>query len=90
MQSEYLKMGERFAELRKVLSRDSGEEWTQPRLAKKLRVSQEVIHRLERGSGSIENLAKLVEFYHDKGFNMRWVMAADNSSIGMYRDKKAL
>lgn len=82
--------GKRLVELRKTLSRDSGEEWTQPRLARKLGLSQNVLHRLEHGSGSIENLGKLIEFYYDKGFNIRWVMAADNRSIRMYREDNVL
>ena len=75
----------RLVELRKALSRDTSEEWTQAKLARKLRLSQNVIHRLEQGRGTIENLAILLEFYHTKGYNIRWVLAPDNSKIRMYR-----
>lgn len=81
-------MGKRLLELRKALSRDSGEEWTQPRLARELGLSQNVIHRLEHGSGSIENLLILLHFYHIKGYNTEWVITLDNRSVRMYREDK--
>jgi len=88
MSVSVLEMGKRLLELRKVLSRDSGEEWTQPRIAQELGLTQNAVHRLEYGGGSIENLGKLLDFYHFKGYNIQWVMVSDNRSIRMYRDDK--
>ena len=84
-----VEIGRRLAELRKALSRDTGQEWTQPRIARQLGVSSNMIHRLEYGGGSLENLGKLLDFYHQQGFNIQWVMVSDNTSIGMYRPDSA-
>ncbi len=82
-------VGRRLAELRKALSRDTGEEWTQPKIAQQVGVLPNIIHRLEKyGSGSLENLTKLIEFYYNKGFDTNWVMLPDNSSVRMYREAK--
>lgn len=46
---------------------------------------------MARFSFSLErtiNLSLLLDFYHKKGYNVQWVMALDNSDIGMYRDDK--
>jgi len=88
MSVSVLEMGKRLAELRKVLSRDSGEEWTQFRIAQELGLTQSVIHRLECGSGSIENLLILLHLYHIKGYNTQWLITLDNSSVRMYREDK--
>ena len=85
-----VEVGRRLAELRKALSRDTGEEWTQPKIAQQVGVLPNIIHRLEKyGSGSLENLTKLIEFYYDKGFDTNWVMLPDNSSVRMYREAKS-
>ena len=81
-------LGKRLTELRKALSRDSVEDWTQPRIGKEVGLSQNAIHRLERGNGSIANLSLLLDFYHKKGYNLQWVMALDNSDLRMYRGEK--
>ena len=83
-------MGKRLFELRKALSRDSNEEWTQNRVGEEINLSVNAIHRLEHGSGSIENFLILLNFYHKKGYNTQWAIADDNSKISMYRDEKAL
>lgn len=82
-------IGKRLVEFRKTLTRDTGEEWTQPRIAQELGLSQNAIHRLEHGSGSMENLSRLLDFYHNKGYNVQWVMVSDNSKVRMYLDDKA-
>jgi transcriptional regulator with XRE-family HTH domain len=82
-------MGKRLFELRKALSRDSNEEWTQSKVSEEVGLSINAIHRLERGSGSIENFLILLNFYHRKGYNTQWAIADDNSDIGMYRNEKA-
>ena len=84
-----IEIGKRLVEFRKTLTRDSGQEWTQPRIAQELGLSQNAIHRLEHGSGSMENLSLILDFYHNKGYNVQWVMVADNSKIRMYLDDKA-
>ncbi len=81
-------LGRRLTELRKALSRDTGEDWTQPRIGKEVGLSQNAIHRFERGTGSIVNLSLILDFYHKKGYNVQWVMALDNRDIKMYRDNK--
>jgi len=81
-------LGNRLHELRKALTRDSGEEWTQPKIGQAVGLSQNAIHRLEYGTGSIVNLSLILDFYHNKGYNVQWVMALDNHSIGMYREDK--
>ena len=89
MSMSVLEMGKRLLELRKVLSRDTGEEWTQPRIAQALGLTQNAIHRLEYGGGSIENLLIVLNFYHNKGYNTQWAIADDNRSIRMYREDKS-
>ena len=79
-------LGNRLLELRKALSRASGEDWTQPKIGQAVGLSQNAIHRLERGTGSIVNLSLILDFYHNKGYNVQWVMALDNHSIPMYRE----
>jgi len=83
-----LEVGIRLIELRKALSRDTGQEWTPARLAQESGLSEKVIHRLEDSNGSMPNLTKLLTFYHNKGFNINWVITTDNSSIPMYREGK--
>jgi DNA-directed RNA polymerase specialized sigma subunit len=89
MSVSVLEMGRRLTELRKVLSRDSGQEWTRAGIAQESGLTQSVIHRLEGGSGSIENLLILLHFYHIKGYNTQWVITLDNSSVRMYRADKS-
>jgi hypothetical protein len=83
-----LEVGIRLIDLRKALSKDSGEEWTPARLAKESGLSEKVINGLEDSTGSMPNLTKLLTFYHNKGFNVKWVITTDNSSIPMYREDK--
>lgn len=82
-------IGKRLVELRKTLSKDSGTDWTQPMLSQELKLSQNIIQRLEQGSGSIDNLITILDFYHNKGFNTQWAIATDNSKIRMYREDKS-
>jgi hypothetical protein len=83
-----IEMGTRLAKLRKALARDSGQDWTQARVAQQLGIAPDMMCRLEYGGGSMENLGKLIDFYYGKGFNIDWLMVSDNSSIPMYREVK--
>ena len=88
MSISVIEMGTRLAKLRKALARESGQDWTQARVAQQLGIAPNMIYRLEYGGGSLENLAKLLEFYYNQGFDTNWVMVSDNSSIPMYREVK--
>lgn len=84
-ESSLKQIGQRIAELRITLSNDTGVKWSQPKLAKELGVTQDIIYRLEQGSGSMDNLVKVLLFYHTKGFDLFWMIAPDNSAIPKYR-----
>lgn len=81
-------VGERFEELRATLYRDSGEKWSQTKLATHLDLTQNIIYRLEQGSGSLENLVQVMLFFHAKGFDLFWMIAPDNTSLPKYRQIK--
>jgi transcriptional regulator with XRE-family HTH domain len=83
-----IEIGRRLAKLRKVPARDTGEDWTQARVARQLGIAPNMIYRLEYGGASIANLSKLLEFYYNQGFDTNWVMVSDNSSVRMYREVK--
>jgi hypothetical protein len=54
-----------------------------------LGLTQNAIHRLEHGNGTIPNLSRMLDFYHIKGYSIQWVMASDHSNLSMYRADKA-
>jgi transcriptional regulator with XRE-family HTH domain len=78
-------IGQRLAELRKTLAADSGQDLPQTKLAQELNVTQDVVYRLEKGTGSIENLTKILLYYHHKGYNMLWVLVPDNEDLPKYQ-----
>jgi hypothetical protein len=81
-------IGQRIAELRATLSSDTGEKWSQPKLARELGLTQDIIYRLEQGSGSLDNFIKVLLFFHSKGFDLFWMIAPDNTSLPKYRQIK--
>lgn len=45
-----------------------------------LKLKLNVLHRIEFGKGgSIENFIGIVQYFVDKGYNLNWIMAKDNS-----------
>jgi hypothetical protein len=53
-------------------------------------LSQNGIHWLEHGSGSRDKWGILLDFYHNKGYNVQWAIAADHSKKSMYREEKVM
>jgi transcriptional regulator with XRE-family HTH domain len=77
-------LGQRLAELRKTVAQDLGLDLTQENIAKQLNVTNDVISRLEKGKGKLESLLKLLLFYHQKGYNILWVLIPDNKNMKKY------
>lgn len=74
-------IGQRFAQLRAELSRQSGQTWSQDKLAKELGVAQSIIAKAEKGKGSLTNIIQMMVFFKDQGFNLDWLMTPDNTHI---------
>lgn len=76
----------RLAKLRDHLATNEPDgNWTQASVGKATGLTQNAVARLEKpGTGSIEGLLSLLSFYHQKGFNIRWVLLDDNSSEPLY------
>jgi transcriptional regulator with XRE-family HTH domain len=87
MKSHKAQIGPRLAELRKVLSIDTGMDISQAKLAQEAGLSQEIISRLENGMGSTDNLLAILLYYDKKGYNMRWVLIPDNEDIPQYNQQ---
>lgn len=82
-----LPLGERFHQLRTTLAAEAYDPkaWPRARVAREAGVSGAALARLEdTGSSSAANLAALLRFYQDQGFNLAWVLAPDNEGIPLH------
>ncbi|RZJ57197.1 MAG: XRE family transcriptional regulator [Hymenobacter sp.] len=75
-------IGKRLAMLRDELGGPGEDAWTQDRLADATGLTRNMIARLEQScSGSIESCMTLLIFYHQRGYNLSWIVLPDNSSV---------
>jgi len=75
-------IGKRLAMLRDELGGPGEDTWTQDRLAEATGLTRNMIARLEQScSGSIESCMTLLIFYHQRGYNLSWIVLPDNSSV---------
>ncbi|QNE42180.1 hypothetical protein F1C16_21375 (plasmid) [Hymenobacter sp. NBH84] len=79
-------IGKRLAQLRDELAAPGEAKWSQVRLANELGLTQNVVARLEKSAaGSNESLLTLLLFYHQRGFNITWILLDDNSHVSRMR-----
>jgi len=79
-------IGKRLAQLRDELATPGEAKWSQVRLATELGLTQNVVARLEKSAaGSNESLLTLLLFYHQRGFNITWILLDDNSHVSKVR-----
>lgn len=75
-------IGKRLAQLRDELAGPGEDAWTQDRLAEATGLTRNMIARLEQScSGSIESCMTLLIFYHQRGYNLSWIVLPDNSAV---------
>ncbi|WP_324680859.1 hypothetical protein [Hymenobacter sp. GOD-10R] len=75
-------IGKRMALLRDELAAPDEENWTQGRVAAETGLTLNQVARLEQAAaGSIEALITVLLFYHNRGYNISWILLPDNSTV---------
>ena len=75
-------IGKRLAQLRDELASLGEDTWSQARLAEEAGLSRNVVARLEQSfSGSIEVCLTILLFFHQRGYNISWIVLPDNSTV---------
>lgn len=75
-------IGKRLSLLRDELAGPGEETWTQGRVALETGLTLNQVARLEQAAaGSIEAFVTLLLFYHQRGYNISWVLLKDNASV---------
>jgi hypothetical protein len=83
----------RLSQLRSELASPGEEAWSQQRLADEAGLTLNIVHRLEQScAGRIEAMFTLLTFYHNRGYNISWIILDDNSAVSKYllNDAKAV
>lgn len=76
------KIGKRLAQLRDELAIPGEDAWSQVRLAEETGLTRNVVARLEQTfSGSIEVCLTILYFYHQRGYNISWIILPDNTTV---------
>jgi hypothetical protein len=87
-------IGKRLALLRDELAGPGEDAWTQGKVATEIGLTLNQVARLEQSAaGSIEAFVTLLLFYHQRGYNISWVLLKDNSTVskrGLTKDTKTL
>ena len=74
-------IGKRLALLRTELAGPGEDAWSRTKLAVETGLTLNMVTRLEQsGAGSIETFITLLLFYHERGYNLSWVILPDNST----------
>lgn len=74
----------RLVTLRKHLSERLGERLTQKVLSERCGLTEQQVARLEHDlSGTTISLIVLLQFYSSHGYNLNWIVCADNSRTPM-------
>src|SRR5687768_16734604 len=75
-------IGKRLSLIRDELASLGEDAWTQGRVAAETGLTLNQVARLEQSAaGSIEGLVCLLLFYHDRGYNISWILLPDNSPV---------
>lgn len=75
-------IGKRLALLREELSGAGGEKWTQTMVADETGLTKNMIGQMERsGAGGIEIFVTYLLFFHQRGYNINWIILPDNSRV---------
>jgi transcriptional regulator with XRE-family HTH domain len=75
-------IGRRLAMLREELACPGEDTWSQGRLADATGLTRNMVLRLEKaGNGSLEGCLALLFFYHQRGYNLNWILLPDNSMV---------
>jgi|GEM_PF-2073613 len=80
-------IGDRLLQLRAMMAAESlvPDDWPRTLLARETGVPLAALTRLEKtGRGSTEVLTAVLRFYQDRGVNLAWVLAPDNTDIPMH------
>jgi len=87
-------IGRRLALLREELACPGEDAWSQGKLADETGLTRNMVLRLEKlGNGSMEGLLALLFFYYQRGYNLNWLLAPDNSTVSKMQlsdDKKSI
>lgn len=87
-------IGRRLALLRDELACPGEDAWSQGRLADETGLTRNMVLRLEKaGNGSLEGCLALLFFYHQRGYNLSWILLPDNSTVSKMQlndDKKSI
>lgn len=75
-------IGKRLALLRDELACPGEDAWSQARLAEEAGLSRNVVARLEQSfSGSIEVCLTILFFFHQRGYNISWIILPNNTTV---------
>ncbi len=84
MEDKLEDLAKRLIEVRKEYATIVGENITKTELAKRTGISLNMIQRFEAsGNGSISNLLQLINFYHQNGINIKYLLIDDNSKFSI-------
>jgi hypothetical protein len=79
-------LGERLTVVRLDLSKKMQQRFTQTRVENELHFQPGQLHDIEAGrGGQIQHYQKLLNYYHDWGYNIHWLVAENNEDLPMYR-----
>ena len=68
-------VGQRLAKLRAAIR----PKLSQERLAAATNLSQHIIHRIEKGNGSLDNLLVVLNYYLNENYNLNYILGEDNA-----------
>ena len=74
----------RLTTLRKHLGDRLGEKLSMELVAERSHITEQQVYRLEHGlNGTTVSLLSLLQFYSSNGYNLNWIINADNSRASM-------
>lgn len=78
--------GKRLRIIRNEILDTDGKSITQADIAERSGLSQNVVHRLEKGLGtSVENIIIYLNYLDQNGFNINWILSIDNTNVDKYK-----
>lgn len=81
-------IGRRLAALRDELARPGEEKWTQAMVAQETGLTLNMVGQMERsGGGGIEIFVAYLLFFHQRGYNINWIVLPDNTHTSKRRLK---
>jgi hypothetical protein len=83
--SDNVIVGKRLAQLRSELASAGEEVWSQAKVAAAAGLTANMVGRLEQFcAGTIDGILALLTFYHNRGYNISWIVLPDNSSVSKH------